>query len=161
MYFPHSDQFIGYQFILHSFLTSNGWSSLGVIKMVCCNSTVTWGQRHVEAQTSQSDATRSIEECSCRFLHRPKTLKLQTVGKVCLDHSANLLEALWSFFSTSWSCSKNQLKGTGVYQSSFRVLLECAYPVLDPHIIKLITRLRLSSGGLLMGPCTDTTEHRA
>ena len=68
-----------------------------------------WHQRHMEVQTSQSDATRSVEECSWRFLCRPKTENLQTVGEVYLKCSANLLEASWSIVNSLRSCTKNRL----------------------------------------------------
>ena len=57
---------------------------------------VMWCQHRVEVQPSHSGATRSVKECSWRFLHRQKTEKLQAVGKVYLKCLANLLEALWS-----------------------------------------------------------------
>ena len=81
------------------------WSKqLGAIKMVCCKTchgelvacSVMWHEHRTEVQTSQSDTTRSIEECSWRFPHRRKTERLQTVDEVYLKCSVNLLEASWT-----------------------------------------------------------------
>ena len=90
---------------------------LGVIKMACCKvchgqlvaCSVTWYQCCSEVQTSQSEATRSIEESSWRFLQKPITEKLPTVGKAYLKCSANLLEAFLSISNTLQSCIKNRL----------------------------------------------------
>ena len=70
---------------------------------------VTWRHHRTDVQTSQSGTTRSVEECSWRFLHRLKTERHPTVGKVYVKCSANLLEASWSIVNSSRSYIKNWL----------------------------------------------------
>ena len=79
--------------ICFTFTPDIEWSKqLGTIKMACCKAchgqlvtrSVTWCQHHAEVQTSQSDAIRSIKAYSWTFLHRPKTVKLRSVGELCL-----------------------------------------------------------------------------
>ena len=78
-------------------------------QLVDCS--VMWRQRRAEVQTSQSDATRSVEDCSWRFLRRPKTANLQTVGEVYLKCSASPLEASRSIMNSLRSCIKNRFHG--------------------------------------------------
>ena len=63
------------------------WDKIGVLQraMVCWLAhTATWRHRREEVQTSQSEAIRSIEECSWTLFRSPKTANLRSVGEVCL-----------------------------------------------------------------------------
>ena len=136
--------------------------------MVCCKvcrgqlvaRSVTWCQRCAEVQTSLSDAIRSVEECSQRFLHRPKTENLQTVGEIYLKCSASLLEVSRSIVNSLRSCIKNRLNESIWCLSLFHT--SCSDSVPLPWIKSL--GLVCSHQGyvpLVLGPAARVMFHVA
>ena len=126
------------------------------IKMGCCK--MCQGQLVTRSVTwHQHRATRSVKECSWRFLRRPKTEKLQTVGEVYIWSIRTIFLKL---HEASWTVRKvvlrTGLSGFWIGTPEVSNSIDTATP-LSRHTW---TRLQYATGELNIWACANNLSQK-